>query len=494
MQKLYEKCFDENLINNATKYILVNYTQYMLTERDIKNLDEEMIRKEVKLRLRRYKKVYGKLIINRDLVLCELNEYYMYNIYDLITQQVIYQVLKQYVIKDNEYTFGYKREGIREKDIVIKIANILQTSKSCFIIKFDFTEIFDKINLNDIIMELKKFGVKDINFLKTLKHILWRTKEYNGIGINKNNILYPLIVTIYLSSFDKYIEYSINRINKSYQRNFTKHKEHYIEWLQKTQNKPYVQFYRHNEQGVLICHSKVEQLYMQNKLLNFSEKFNNLKIDTFYNRVLINGFYIKKRKLEKNYLEIKIANIQLIKQFIKTFKFNSFLEIWNIKKWVLMIMSYYDIVNDISELTNALINRMYYRSNKHNSHLKKIKNKSEYVFNSKNIIIIFDIFDIRKYTKISYKEYMFNKFWIKSKDYLTPWNTVKFINCGIYKQALFVKQQGKDVLTKKPLDFNDIHVYYLTTDKINALKNLILISSETYKEIHKYYNKIKRLI
>ena len=497
MQKLYQKCFDENLINKATNYILVNYIQYMLNENDIKNIDKNIVKKEVKLRLRRYKKVYGESVIKQELLLCELNEYYKYNIYNLITQQVVYQVLQQYVIEDNKYTFGYKREGIQEKDIVIKTANILQTSKACFIIQFDLSEIFNKISLNDIIAEFKKFGIKDIYFLKTLKHILWYSKNYNGIGINKHNILYPLIVTIYLNSFDKYIEQLITRDNNSYQRNFNKHKEHYIEWLQKTKNKPYVQFYRHNEQGILICHSKSEQLYMQDKLLHSPiNQSNNIKIYTYYNRAFLNGFYIKKRKLEKNYLEIKIANIKLIKKYIRTFKFNSFLEIWKIKKWILMIMSYYDIVNDISELTNALINRMYYRS-KHNKHLKKVSNKSEYIFNNNDTIIALDIFDIRKYTKISYKEYIFNKFWIKSKDYLTPWNTIKFINYNIYIQALFVKQRGKDILTNKPLDFNNIYIYHLTTNQnknLNVLKNLILISSETYKEIHKYDDKINRLI
>jgi len=485
---IYQQCFNDSNIEYAIKYTLANINyDFKNNQFNFKDVNINETIKKVKLILRRRKKCYCKII--NDIYLfdyeCKKKEYYIYNIEALAAQRIVYNLLKQVIPTANK------------KDTVVKAANILQTSKYNFIISFNLKSILQDVNINDYLKSLKTL-VNDFNLLKTIKHLVWYSDQYNGNGLN-DNLLKPILISAYLKNFDTFVEDNISGNSNSFQRNFEKHKEHYIEWLQKNNKKVYAQYYRYDDEVILICHSRSEQIYMYHLIDEYIKEHSNIKIDIklSYNRVRWLGFLILKRKLEKSYLEIKIDNIASILKFLKTFKFNSLKDVWDFKRWFMYLCSYYDIVNDFSKLLNHIINRLYFRSRRDNTHILKEKNKSEYYLTMNGKKFILDIFDIRKATKLSYKEYMFHKKWILSKDYITSWKDDKFTSWSIYKYALFVKQQGKDIVTNQYLNFDDMNIHHLVHRKNGGedrLNNLILISSQTHKDIHKYGKKINRLI
>ena len=486
---LYQQAISEDNIILAAKRILCDFHSEIpgpdkITSKKItiKN-DKNTILKEVKTRLRRYKKPskVSRTYIDEVDPMCILQEYNIYNLFDRITQQAILNVL--------ESTNLFHISDYNNKRTISLLTNILQTTPRNFFIHTDFENLLKDVSI-DYYLDCLENILKENNFnghllMKSIKHMYY-TKDFTGKNINKNDILSKILIEAYLmKNIDIWVETNTNKTHNSYCRDFEKHKGNFISWLKKLKKNVHAQYYRISSEIILVCHSVEEQKYLINELKQYNS---SLSISTSYNKFNFQGFYIKKRILERKYIEIKIDNYRRIEKFIQNFKFNSFFETWNFKRWYASFLSYFDIVNDLSEVRNYIIERMYYRSNKHSSHLKKVDNSCEYIFKGKGITLIFDIFDMSTAAKISYKEYIFGKVWIKQKDNFKPWNNRKFTNWGIYKQELFIRQQGKDVISKEYLNFSTMNIHHKNERKNGGedrLKNLILINEDTHINLHK---------
>ena len=491
MQKLYAESLSRENLEKAIKYVIVNedYIEDNQTKYYLAIEHREQLIIYIKNILRRYKKPLSKIEKGYRLFdyHCEYEEYRKYSFFALVAQRAVYQVL-------------ISRLNIQcdsPKEQVIKAINILQTAKMNYCIHIDLTTYIQNLDLYECIAVLKKKEIKDLYFLKTVKHILWQSKTYNGIGLDINNELSQLILDIY---FQEVLDNQINQIIQtsylSYRRDFNRHKDDYLEWIKSKGKKLYAHYFRKSNEALIICHSRIEQQYMSQVLKQISNVF---VTECTYNRFKFCGFYAKKKRLEKDYLEVRIANITKLQRVVKSYKFNTRLEFMQFKKWIMFIMSYYDIVNDISDFLNYIINRLYHRS-KHISNLQKLNNCSVYYYICNNNAIYMDLFDIRKATKISYKEYLFNKQWIRTKEYIEPWKDETYTAWNLYRQALYVKQQGKDILSHEYLNFTEMRIHHLQerkNDGKNRINNLILVSADTHYAIHnsdKYQKQLKKLI
>ena len=76
----------------------------------------------------------------------------------------------------------------------------------------------------------------------------------------------------------------------------------------------------------------------------------------------------------------------------------------------------------------------------------------------------------------------------------------KYSAWNLYQYALYVKQQGRDILSHEYLNFNDMHIHHLQERKNNGkhrINNLILVSADTHYAIHhsdKYQKQLQKLI
>lgn len=180
--------------------------------------DKEKVIKGVKLRLRRYKHVNSKKVAIKDKN--KTREIYILNLYDRIAQQCVYQIL-QPIVENNmsKHSYGY-RKGVSVKVPVSKLCTIVlrQTLPSCSL-TVDFRDCFTKIHLEKAINELISLGIKDKLFLKTIKHLMWISKEYDGVGLAQGTILAPLLSNCYMNIVDRFVEKEFETISRKTQFN-----------------------------------------------------------------------------------------------------------------------------------------------------------------------------------------------------------------------------------------------------------------------------------
>ena len=91
------------------------------------------------------------------------------------------------------------RKGITPKLAVSKMASMLLKSKNIYTVELDIKKCFDNIPLGKAIGCLKEMGIKDFQLLRTIKHSMWTTKEYSGVGLSQGTILAPIMANCYLN-------------------------------------------------------------------------------------------------------------------------------------------------------------------------------------------------------------------------------------------------------------------------------------------------------
>ena len=147
---------------------------------------------EVKLRLRRYKRVNSKNIeIPKGNG--EMRKLTIINLFDRYAQQAIFRVISPFVeSKMSRHSYGF-RKGVSAKIPVSSIANIIMKSKESYTVEIDFTKCFDNIPLDRALDKLRELGVKDSRLIKTIKHLMFISREYSGVGLGQGTILGPLL-------------------------------------------------------------------------------------------------------------------------------------------------------------------------------------------------------------------------------------------------------------------------------------------------------------
>lgn len=489
--KLYGQCLDTENIKQAIKKIMRNEGSKTAGPDGISRkskISEERIIKEVKLRIRKYKKVNSRTIeipksngTTRKLTVC--------NLFDRIAQQAVYQVIQPILEKqfdNNSYGF---RKGISAKIPVSRLACVIEMQKKTYTVEIDFTKCFDNIPLDKAIDMVRELGIRDGRLLGTIKHLMYVSKEYKGIGLGQGTILGPILANCYLHKLDRFIRenFETEKLDNKANRNHDRHKESWISWNIKRGKKIGCKYYRYADDTVITCKFPEEQEYIYNRIKEFIDReleitINESKTTLGYNRVKFLGFLLVK---SNNSIWIKIGDMKKYSEAIKRFNFNSVNECREFMKWYLGIIRYFDIANNVAELLNRITMRLLVRSQKHGSGLKKVEGHCIWNYEYRKHKFNIDIYKIRRSTKTSFSEYCKNGAWISRREQLIERSSQEEYNIFVWE--LFTKQRGKDPITKQWLDVdigkNDIH-HINGNHEDNRINNLLLLSKESHREIH----------
>lgn len=475
---LYNKCIQNDNIISAIKEVNKLPSSFTAGPDGIslKNkIDQDIAIKEVKLRLRRYKRVNSFVKDNIHII----------NLYDRYAQQAVYRVINS-IIESKMSIHNYFKTKVSVKIPVSKIANIIMKAYNTYIIEIDFKKCFNYISLDRALKALKELGINDYHLLITIKHLMWISKEYNGIGINQNTVLGSLLCNCYLNQLDQFMEYmyEINDHDSHRQRDYKAHKENWINWLKKRNKKIECRYYRYFNTVLILTTIKTEQLYIWSVIKDFISAKIDINFITYkirQNKADFLGFHLMKGITNSTW--IKIKDEQRIYNEIKKIKIVNHKNIVKFKKYLIKILNYYDIVNDMGNLLNKINCYLFCQCRKY--YIKQIKGNNNNIFlTSKNEII--DIWKMRRDTKDSFKTYLINSSWLREREQLINYEQTKN-EWYIYKWTLFTKQKGKDKITGQYLKAKNCVIHHVIPRKLNGtdeIDNLILIDKETHKKLH----------
>ena len=491
MQKLYSKCLEEENIKKAIQVVYSHAGAKTAGADGISkssNITKERIVKEVKLRLRRYKPVQSRKVqIPKGKG--EYRELTIINLYDRIAQQAVYQIISPLLEGQmSKHSYGF-RKGIEAKIPVSRLADILLHSKDTYTVELDFKKCFDNIPLDKAIGCLKEMGIKNFQLLRTIKHLMWTSKEYTGVGLSQGTILGPLLANCYLTKLDNFIEqtFEINNRNKNYIQDYARHADNWIQWNLQRGRKINCKYYRYADDTFITCHNKAEQEFIAETISNFVKQnldieLNKEKSHYRHNEIHFLGFKITKSG--HGSVWIFIDKSKEYTNELKRFKLNTNEQCRTFMKWLRGILNYFDIVNNMGDLLSKIARKLLYRSKR--SVIKKVDNLYEYGQERNKTII--DIFALRKYTRTSYKEYIIGSKWLELRELLKHKDTDKTIGGAFhYLWSLWTRQRGKDAVTKEnlnPFDLEIHHIKPVAKGGTNNFENLILVSSKTHYLIH----------
>lgn len=283
MQKLYMQCLEIGNIEKAIRVVYLHEGAKTAGKDGISktsNISKERIIKEVKLRLRRYKPVQSRKVqIPKENG--EFRELTIINLFDRIAQQAVYQIISPLLEEQmSKHSYGF-RKGIGAKIPVSKLATTLNKSKDIYTIELDFKKCFDNIPLEKAIGCVKEMGIKNFQLLRTIKHLMWTSREYSGVGLSQGTILGPLLANCYLTQLDRFMEktFILNTSYKSYWTNYNRHRENWIEWNLELGKKIHCNYYRFADDTFITCHNEAEQKYIAKLLTGFIDSELDIEIN-----------------------------------------------------------------------------------------------------------------------------------------------------------------------------------------------------------------------
>lgn len=493
---LYRKCIETDNIKNAIKEIRSHSGSKTsgpdgITVHTKISIDEAV--RQVKLRLRRFKRVHSRKIDipKKDGKTRTLT---VMNLYDRYAQQAIYRVINPLIEpKMSKHSYGF-RSGISTKVPASKIASFIQNCENTYTVEIDFEKCFDNIPLEKAIGKLKELGIRDYLLLKTIKHLMYISKEYSGIGLGQGTILGPLLCNCYLDKLDRFMEkeFSIDVRDKAKARDYAKHKTEWISWNLKRNKKIACKYYRFADDTIILTSVKEEQDYIWNKLIEFIEtemeiNVNLAKSKKRRNKTDFLGFHfmksVKSGGAKSIWITVKDER-EITRTAKQKLRQGDRLSLVNFKKYFLGVLNYFDIVNSMRKLLPKIENLLYYTSRR--TGIIKLANKGQNrVFVDKNGREL-DIWQLRRDTKTSTKTYNTGQAWIAERENLKV-ATNDNHEWYIYKWLLFTKQRGRDKITGKLLKATDCQIHHIKPRNKGGLdipENLILISKDTHERLH----------
>ncbi|MBO4680244.1 MAG: hypothetical protein J5626_11320 [Lachnospiraceae bacterium] len=469
MQKLYSQCLETANIEKAIHTVYSHEGAKTAGADGISkssNITQERIVKEVKLRLRRYKSVQSRKV-HIPKGNGEFRELTIINLFDRIAQQAVYQIISPLLErKMSKHSYGF-RKGIGAKVPVSRLADILLHQKETYTVELDFKKCFDNIPLDKAIGCLKEMGIKNFQLLRTIKHLMWTSKEYSGVGLSQGT-------------------FEINKRDTAYTQNHKLHKDDWIQWNLKRGKKICCRYYRYADDTLITCHNEAEQRFIADAISSFINQnleieINQVKSHYRHNEIHFLGFALIKNKRS---IWILFDNPKEYTDRLKRFKLYTYTQCQAFMKWFRGILNYFDIVNDMGNFLDKVEQRLYRRIKR--GVLSKFGNVYQYGEGREKIFI--DIYSLRKTTKTSYKEYLIGSKWLDMRELLKYRDSEQAIYGAFqYLWSLWTKQKGKDAITKEdldPLDAQIHHVKPFSKGGSNNLENLILVSSKTHYLIH----------
>ena len=184
---------------------------------------------------------------------------------------------------------------------VSKLTTTLNRNKDIYTIELDFKKCFDNISLDKAIGCAKEMGIRNFQLLRTIKHLMWTSREYSGVGLSQGTVLGPLLANCYLTQLDRFMEetFVLNTVDKHYAHNYRKRGENWIQWQLERDKKIHCNYYRYADDTFITCHNQAEQQYITDKLTKFID--NELDIE------------IKEAKSHYRHNEIHFLGFKIVK-------------------------------------------------------------------------------------------------------------------------------------------------------------------------------------
>lgn len=330
MQKLYIKCLETANIEKAIRTVYSHEGAKTAGVDGISktsNISQERTIKEVKLRLRRYNPVRSRTVkIPKDNG--EFRELTIINLFDRIAQQAVYQIISPILEEQmSKHSYGF-RKGIGAKIPVSRLATTLNRNKDIYTVELDFKKCFDNIPLDKAIGRLKEMGIRNFQLLRTIKHLMWTSKEYSGVGLSPGTVLGSLLANCYLTKLDRFMEetFTLNTVDKHYSRNYKNHGGNWIQWNTERGKKIHCNYYRYADDTLITCHNEAEQKFIAQTLNKYIEneldiEINEAKSHYRHNEIHFLGFKIVKSG--HNSVWVLVDDFKEYAARLKQFKFKN---------------------------------------------------------------------------------------------------------------------------------------------------------------------------
>lgn len=452
MAEIYKKLIDDNLI----------FSKYAQFQKQNKDINFDHYKKELKSRIRRLKKC----------------PYFENDIYDEILYLMIKDILSEKINFKIEDKYFYESKKNLSK-ILVKANN----SKFFYSINLKIESIK---NIDTIINYLKIKGFKDNKFLMSIKHFLSKDN-----AVLQSNKIYILLFGELLGLIQEYLDQNLSEPDSNFSRFFQNNKNNLKNKMIEKGRNPSAKYCFNFDEFLLLTNSRTEQIWileMIQEYLNKNKVLKNLEINfkTDYNKLKYRGYsVIKQFNQNKKYILIVPSDIDKIKKEISSMKWRTPIDIKKSLIKIIFWLNRYDICNNVDLLLSTILLKLVKVSTRKQSLLKKIKNKSIFYYKEFNSIFTIDLYELRKYTKLSFKEYIFDNNNLKFLSYLKDPDLKSREPYNFYKTLLWKKQKGIDYSTNKNLFFTYIDIHHIDGNHFNnKIDNLVLISKKNHRLIH----------
>ena len=315
--------------------------------------------------------------------------------------------------KQSKHSYDF-REGLGTKIAASKVANYVMNF-DVHSVEIDIKSCFDSIKLDMALDMLREMGITDGKLLSTIKHLMYVSKDYKGVGLGQGTILGPLLCNCVLHKLDTFMEE-----NFDYTKEYKRHKGDWIKWHEETGRKLRIRYVRFADDTFIACRNSEEQKYVHEKVKRFIEEVLELEVNEEKTKLRTNGFeYLGYRFYKSNNGKKNVwIRMKDEKEYIKKlgrFNFRSNKDFYDFLKWFRGVIYYFDICNDMSKFLNKAETRLYTRSTKRSTVLKR-ESAGVYSIKDERNKVEIDVYEWRKRSRTSFKEYLVNNFWIKERE------------------------------------------------------------------------------
>jgi group II intron reverse transcriptase/maturase len=502
-----------------------------MTFKDLKNMDFLQLTNEVNKRLHLKIKPRGRKLKLVNKSSNKVRTLGIVNILDRLTQQCVLNILEP-ICEGKFYknSFGY-RLNLKPQHCIATFNNSLWATVhqgyDYTVIEGDIQDCFNNIEIDLVLNNLRtEFNIHDKKFLSCIKGLMYidyGKEKYNGKGIMQGSILGPILCNCLLHKLDKYL-YSLSEGNEKYSSIIKTGRRHYKNKSYEDFRKQYgncfsIRYVRFADDFLIGCPYKEDAEIILELVKNYLKdelglilNENKTKITTLskFGTTSID-FIGYKVKTTNGHIRISPSNFKRtckvikkkIRRSIFKLKSNKNTNIHELNSILSGYINTYDICSNLEPLISFINKKLYNEGYIKQRVLNKVPRKDIYEtkLSKKNRTSQINLYDLRRNTNCSYKDYIKIPYWKPNSDNEFAWLNMKksyrdtFKN--IYLHGLLVKHP-KDFITDKPFSqtcYIDIHHKIpVSQGGTDEFSNLIPLSNYSHKLVHCKRKNIKSII
>ena len=197
---------------------------------------------------------------------------------------------------------------------------------------------------------LREMGITDGKLLSTIKHLMYVSKDYKGVGLGQVMILEPLLCNCVLHKLNTFMEETLELEGSSvnYTKEYKRHKGEWIKWHKEKERKLRIRYVRFADDTFIACKNREEPRYVKDKVKQFIEEVLELEVNEEKTKLRTNGFEYLGYRFYKSNNGKKNVWIQMKdeKEYIRElgrFNFRSNKDFYDFLKWFRGVLYYFDI-------------------------------------------------------------------------------------------------------------------------------------------------------